>query len=147
VGTEANGSSIPKRKLKKGLHNPARLIPPQIGVPKFCQLAAALQFVGRRRGQKDGAASVVESQSHSLPSNYVMEVDPTIVVQAGSPLPASGINLLINNDGESVPESISENEDTTAQKNEEANILIGIKRRLGSLLKLGKRRYKANWLN
>jgi hypothetical protein len=60
------------------------------------------------------------------------------VGEAGTALPASGMNLIINDDGESVPESISDFEDSVARKKEEVNILIDIQKEAGFTFEAGE---------
>ncbi|GAU50244.1 hypothetical protein TSUD_194790 [Trifolium subterraneum] len=108
-----------------------------VGVPKFCQFAVATKSGGRRRREdpkgksKEVAPGVVEIQSHSSSTPVVAEEVPTIELQVVLPMPSSGINLVVNNDGETVFESISESGEEVARKEEEAKALIDIQKKVG----------------
>jgi hypothetical protein len=49
-----------KRCTKKGTNNHGRQIPPLVGVPKFCQLAASMKEAGRRRKEANKKKSLTD---------------------------------------------------------------------------------------
>jgi hypothetical protein len=54
------------------------------------------------------------------------------------PMPSSGIHLLLNNEGESVNESISESGEDVGRLDEEANSLIAIQKEVGFTFENGE---------
>jgi hypothetical protein len=146
--TEPNpqkGKGTSKKISKKGASNSNtnRGIPNQVGVPKFCQLAASMVEAGRRRKeankktQRGGAITsdeVLVSDDllgQSQPRPMEVEEHPEFVLEVVLPIPSSGVNLLMDNDGESVSESNSVASDEAASRVLEANVLIGIQKEVG----------------
>ncbi|GAU28382.1 hypothetical protein TSUD_257100 [Trifolium subterraneum] len=135
--TEEIRSTLVKRAPKHGSHSNTRSFPPLIGVPKFCQLAASLKSTSRRRKDDHRGKSIkgvlpkVVLQPDSESSNQVPVEVPTINLQVVLPMPSSGLNLVINNDGDFVPDSTSEVGEVVIRREEEAKILIDIQKVVG----------------
>jgi hypothetical protein len=144
---------VEKSKAKKGPKkpqtNPARPLPQQLGVPKFCQLAESMKEAGKRRKeakkkksregdvQNEGVVTKVgvmcnhSSQPHALSTMQDSVEPPVIGLHVVLPLPPSGLTLVMDDHGESMPDSISDTDDGAVRREEEANILIGIQKQVG----------------
>ncbi|WJX76281.1 hypothetical protein P8452_59720 [Trifolium repens] len=127
---EENEMLLPRKIVKKGNHSSVRPIPPQLGVPKFCQLAAALKSTGRRRKHKEGDPPSTVAQLSSQP-NHVSGEFQDFDLHVVLPLPSSGIHLVVNNDGDPVPETPPELGGEVERYEEEANTLIDIQKKVG----------------
>jgi hypothetical protein len=111
---------VGKKSSKKGPSNSNRQIPQQIGVPKFCQLAASMVEAGRRRKEQirknskiggpviEGGQSCVKQLPLGLPLSTEVEEAPAINLEVVLPLPGSGVNLLLDSDGVSAQDSTSD---------------------------------------
>jgi hypothetical protein len=133
-----------KRLQKKGETSTARQVPPQLGVPNFRQLATALTTVGKRR-KEENRCNNPEAELTSVPSQPTNSLAPQNVAVAQEfdlhvvlPMPSSGIHLLLNNEGESVNESISESGEDVGRLDEEANSLIAIQKEVGFTFENGE---------
>jgi hypothetical protein len=148
----ANSQELAKSKVKRGTkkppQNPARSSSQSLGVPKFCQLAESMKEVGKRRKEakkkhrggdaiNNGEISTVGVVCNdSLQPQVVISTPdsvepPAIELQVVLPVPNFGIMLMMDEHGESVPDSISDSDDVVARREEEANILIGIQKQVG----------------
>jgi hypothetical protein len=139
------GKGTSKKNPKKGASNSntIRGIPNQVGVPKFCQLAASMVEAGRRRKeankktQRGGAITSDEApaceNTMGQPQLRSTEVEehPEFVLEVVLPIPSSGVNLLLDNDGESISESNSVVSDEEASRVSEAKVLMGIQKEVG----------------
>ncbi|KAK2429449.1 hypothetical protein QL285_027887 [Trifolium repens] len=150
------GTHTKTRNSKKGLHNPVRPIPPMIGVPKFRQLELTLKAAGRR--QKENGKGSSSSDDCSLevamvPPLPAPTLEPLVSVNplpqldtemrtvsnlvAVTPVPNSGLNLLLDNGGGFILEPTMEEADIGISKEDEATLLIGIQKEVGFNFEVG----------
>jgi hypothetical protein len=112
------GTHTKTRNSKKGLHNPVRPISPMIGVPKFRQLELTLKVAGRRQKENVKGSSSSDDCSTEVaivPPPLAPALVPLVSVNpisqldtetrsvsnlgAVTPVPNSGLNLLLDNGG------------------------------------------------
>jgi hypothetical protein len=130
--------------MRKGEAASARQAPSQLGVPKFRQLATALTTVGKRR-KEDNCCNHSEAEIPTVPLQPLLTLSTPNVAETQDfdlhvvlPMPSSGIHLLLNNDGVSVDESISESGEEVDRKKEEANTLIAFQKEVGFTFENGE---------
>jgi hypothetical protein len=132
-----------KRNSRKDSHHHARLIPPLLGVPKFRQLEMAVNSLGKRRKEVSRSISQsgdgIEGQRQlqepltSTASEEISAIDLQVVL----PMPTSGINLIVNNDGAVLSDSLQGSGDDSARKIEEAGKLLDIQKKVGFTFDVG----------
>ncbi|MCI30140.1 hypothetical protein A2U01_0051349, partial [Trifolium medium] len=114
----------------------------QVGLPLCHKLAMSLKSSGKRKKDantaKDGSKnrhSVGRSCSgpqHPEPTSCQRSVEqPGNDLQVALPMPPTGINHLVDDDGDFVPASCSATEGVIVTKEEEAKILLGIQKEVG----------------
>jgi hypothetical protein len=142
--THASTKVCKKRSSKKGHHNSDRPTPHPIGVPKFRQLELTLKVAGRRRKDVDVGTTraddlpLISTGSEPQPGLHgVEEQAPVRNPVPGPGVPGSGLNLLVDHDGGSVPDSISNSGGAIVRKEEEAKILIEIQKDVGFTFEAG----------
>jgi hypothetical protein len=132
-----------KKASKKGPHL-TRSTHPLVGIPKFQQLAMAVNGVGRRRkdpmksNSKEGdhSRTVLRPQTLSIADGCAET--PPIDLQVLLPVPAFGLNKLFDCDGRAVSDSLLVSGGGDAQKKEEAKILIEIQKEVGFTFEMGE---------
>ncbi|KAK2413385.1 zinc finger CCCH domain-containing protein [Trifolium repens] len=146
--SESHHETLPDTNKRKGKRN-SRPIPPQIGVPKFCQLANSLIEAGKRKkegsrkkvregsGVSEGGANCDLLSPHSSASTQEEEELSAIGLQVVLPMPPSGINLIVDSNGDEVSDSISDTQ-RVVDKEEEATLLIGIQKEVGFTFEVGE---------
>ncbi|MCH82424.1 hypothetical protein A2U01_0003230 [Trifolium medium] len=140
------GKVTKKKSSKKVAQNGSgRQSVQQVGLPMFRKLAMSLKSAGKRKKDAntvmDGSINrhtVGRSCSGSqqpvppeLTSCHRTVEQPGIDLQVVLPLPPTGINHLVDDDGASVPASFSATEGVCAIREDEAKVLLGIQKDVG----------------
>jgi hypothetical protein len=137
--TRVVGTLPKKRTHKKGPQQQARATTSMLGVPKFCQLAMAVSTAGRRRKEngKENQNASEFNQAILTPQEEDHDQHPAIDLHVQLPLPASGINYVLDSDVDSVSDSIQEGGGEEVAKEEEAKRLIGIQKEVEFSFEVG----------
>ncbi|MCH86174.1 hypothetical protein A2U01_0007028, partial [Trifolium medium] len=132
VSTSSLGdSNVLKKRIKKcnrarKPHNISLPLIPPSEAPMFRKLALALKSAGKRRKVADPAILVPMCQAST--SAAEVGVAPGIDVL---PILGSGIDLLLDKEGDLAPDSFSATEEGRFRKEDEANVLMGIQKEVG----------------
>ncbi|GAU26516.1 hypothetical protein TSUD_361490 [Trifolium subterraneum] len=115
--TKEIGNKYKKKKNSRNSKSDFRPLIPTIGTP----LSRKIAMKAARRRQQDGCSTKAGSSKRALISYDMEDVSPEIDLHVELPIQRSGIDLLVDNSGVFVPDSISVSEGGSIDKEGEAS--------------------------
>jgi hypothetical protein len=91
----------------------------------------AVKAAGKRRKEVDSTKQRNEDPADNNLSLHDGDGNQGIELYVELPIPSSGVNLLVDQDGGSVQESLSNSGDVACSKEEEVRALMDIQKRVG----------------